>query len=194
MKEQSGQFTQESKKRMSNKNKLRNLEKKRIELIQSIQLCDYNKNKTIRFAQDIKKQYSRGLLTYEKYYSELNKVLKQKTPEQWIKYYDDYSYYYKQELAVCEKEIGKERNGISLAPLLITLFVLALLGFGLFFLRPAITGFAVSEPNIAMQEAKEIPKEMIMRTYSTEQVIRGNLGTITDYHELKYPIFNGTDL
>ncbi len=178
---------------MPNKNKLRNLEKKRIELIQAIQLCDYNKNKTIRFAQDIKKQYSRGLLTYERYYSELNKVLKQRTPEQWIKYYDDYSYYYQQELTVCEKEIGKERNGISLAPLLITFFVLALLGFGLFFLRPAITGFAVSEPNIAMQEAKGIPKEMIMRTYSTEQVIRGNLGTITDYHELKYPIFNGTD-
>ena len=41
----------------------------------------------------------------------------------------------------------------------------------------------------------EITKQdpIIVRTYSTEQIIIGNQGTITDYHELKYPVFNGTD-
>ncbi|PIN78775.1 hypothetical protein COV14_02155, partial [Candidatus Woesearchaeota archaeon CG10_big_fil_rev_8_21_14_0_10_33_12] len=141
--EQSGQFIKELEKRMSNQNKLRKLENKRIELVRKLQLCEHYKEKIVRFVQELNNQYNKGLISYKEYYHKLNRALEQRTPEQWIQNYDSSIWYYKHGLNICEREIKKQENKAKIVPLVTILAVFIILGFGFLFLKPAITGLIV---------------------------------------------------
>ena len=93
---------------MLNQNKLEKLENRKNLLVRNIQLCKNYKERTIRFVQRLNNQYSLGLISHEEHYSRLSNALKQRTPEQWTKYFDDYARYYEYQLSKCEKEIRKE--------------------------------------------------------------------------------------
>ena len=116
MREQSGLFIKELEKRMSNQNKLRNLENKRIELVRKIQLCEHYKKEIARFVQELNNQYNQGLISYKEYCYKLNRALEQRTPEQWIKEYDSSIWYYKHSLNSYEREIKKQENKAKIAP------------------------------------------------------------------------------
>ncbi|MBU3941590.1 MAG: hypothetical protein KKF74_01625, partial [Nanoarchaeota archaeon] len=112
---------------MSNQNKLRKLENKRIELVRNIQLCEHYKEKIIRFVQELNNQHNQGLINYEEYYYKLNRALEQKTPEQWIQDYDSSIWYYKHGLDSCEREIKKQENKAKIVPLVTILAVFMIL-------------------------------------------------------------------
>ncbi|MBU1204522.1 MAG: hypothetical protein KKE93_01300, partial [Nanoarchaeota archaeon] len=143
MTEQFGLFIKELKKRMSNQNKLRKLENKKSELVRKLQLCRHYKEKIVRFVQELNNQHTRGLISYKEYYYKLNRALEQRTPEQWIEYYDGSIDYYKYKLNSCDKEIKKQESIAKIVPLVTILAVFMILGFGLFFLKPTITGLIV---------------------------------------------------
>jgi len=143
MTEQSGLFIKELKKRMSNQNKLRKLENKRIELVRKLQLCEHYKEKTIKFVQELNNQYNKGLISYKEYYYKLNRALDQRTLKQWIEYYDGSVDYYRYKLNICEKEIKKQENIARIAPAIMIVAVFMILGFGFLFLKPTITGLIV---------------------------------------------------
>ena len=143
MREQSGLFIKELEKRMSNQNKLRNLENKRIELVRKIQLCEHYKKEIARFVQELNNQYNQGLISYEEYYYKLSRALEQKTPEQWIKEYDSSIWYYKHNLDSCEREIKKQENKAKIAPVVMIAVIFMILGFGFLFLKPTITGLII---------------------------------------------------
>jgi len=143
MTEQSGLFIKELEKRMSNQNKLRKLENKKIELVRKIQLCEHYKKEIVRFVQELNNQHNKGLISYKEYYHKLNRALDQKTPEQWIKEYDSSIWYYKHSLDSCEREIKKQENKAKIVPLATILAVFMILGFGFLFLKPTITGLIV---------------------------------------------------
>ena len=128
---------------MSNQHKLRKLENRKSELIRNIQLCEDYKKKIIRFVQELNNQYDQGLIGYGRYYEKLNKALKQRKPEQWIKYYDEFIEYYNYHLDNCERDIRREKTKAKVVPIAVTLAILMILGLGLFFLKPTLTGLVV---------------------------------------------------
>jgi len=128
---------------MPNKNKLRKLENKRIELVRKIQLCEHYKEKIIKFARELNNQYNQGLISYKEYCCKLNRALEQRTPEQWVQEYDSSIWYYKHSLDSCEREIKKQENKAKIVPLVTILAVFMILGFGFLFLKPAITGLVI---------------------------------------------------
>jgi len=142
---QFGQFTKEQRGKMLEKNKLKTLEKKRIELIRAIHLCKENKRKTISAVSELNKKYKEGTISYPHYQEKLNTVFEQRTPEQWIEYYDKCIKYYNNNLDICEKEIRDEETRVTVSPALIILAFIAVLGLFMYFLGPAITGFAIEE-------------------------------------------------
>src|SRR3989338_1258732 len=142
MTEPSGRSIKELKRKMLNQNKLEKLENRKNLLVRNIQLCKNYKERTIRFVQRLNNQYSLGLISHEEHYSRLSNALKQRTPEQWTKYFDDYARYYEYQLSKCEKEIRKEERKSQIAPVIAISIVLMILGAGLFFLKPTTTGYA----------------------------------------------------
>lgn len=138
---QSGLFIQELEKRMSNK--ITKLEKRRSEIIRNIQLCKENKERIARIIINLKAQYKQGAISYANYESKLNSILKQRTPEQWIEYYDNCIEHYKSDLRRYEKEINSEETKIKILPIAIIFMIVLGIGIGLVVFKPEITGFAV---------------------------------------------------
>jgi len=167
--EQSGLFIKELKKRMSNQNKLRNLENKKIELVRKLQLCEHYKEKITKFVQELNNQYNNGLINYKEYYYKLNRALDQRTPEQWIKEYDSSIWYYKHSLNSCEREIKKQENKAKIAPVVMIAVIFMILGFGFLFLKPAITGLIVGiERDAYTQEINLVVNESSVDEWQPE--------------------------
>jgi hypothetical protein len=131
--------------KMLNQNKLRKLEEKKRELLRNIQLCEASKKKIIDFVQELNNQYDEGLISYEVYSEKLKEALKQRTIEQWIKYYDEYIEYCRCHLENCINKISEEKKKNKSASILAILAILVILGLSLFFLRPVLTGLVVGE-------------------------------------------------
>ncbi len=128
---------------MQNKKKLRELENRRIELSKRIQFCLEYKKKVINITKELDNQYAAELISYEKYQNRLNDILKNKTTEEWISYYDTCIRSYKENLGDCEKEIKKLNESKGILPVIMVLIAIIGLGLILSLLKPNITGFAV---------------------------------------------------
>ncbi len=128
---------------------------RRFELIRRIELCESNKKRLIRTVQKLKKNYDYGLINYSQYDKKLKDILKGRTPEQWVKYYDDSIKYYNNELEKCERNINSFKNVFTFKNILIALFMFTMIG-SMFFLTPAITGyFTAKGPNITFVDGYE---------------------------------------
>ena len=121
------------------------LEEKRILLVKRIHLCRELKGKLIRYVNELKERYFNKEIDYEDYNSKLKDTLKGRTLSQWSKYYDDSIEYYNKELKDCERGIARGKRKKVIAPVLITLALLLLIGGALIFLKPEITGFAITQ-------------------------------------------------
>ncbi|MBI2148253.1 hypothetical protein HYU23_01095 [Candidatus Woesearchaeota archaeon] len=124
---------------------LTNLERRKIELIRNIQLCQKYKRKIIEFSQELEKQYREGRITYDQYKSKLNTVLKNRSCEQWVNYYNKCIENYRNKLEVCSSEIKKENIKTKALQTTAILGVLGLFILTLLLVRPEITGFAFYE-------------------------------------------------
>ncbi len=156
---------------MANQNKLRKLENKKIELVRKLQLCEHYKEKIVRFVQELNNQHNQGLINHEEYYYKLNRALEQRTPEQWIKYYNGSIDYYKYKLNIYDKEIKKQENIAKIVPAVTILTVFMILGFGFLFLKPAITGLIVGIGEEAYtQDISLIVNESSVDEWQLEQI------------------------
>src|SRR3989344_6063011 len=124
------------------------LEEKRILLVKRIHLCRELKGKLIRYVNELKERYFNKEIDYEDYNSKLKDTLKGRTLSQWSKYYDDSIEYYNKELKDCERGIARGKRKKIIAPILITLALLLLIGGALIFLKPEITGLVIQETGI----------------------------------------------
>jgi len=92
------------------KQKIKKLKDKINELNKNIAHCRYNKKKIINYVKELNKQYNKSLMGPKGYYYRLNNVLKNRTLEQWIKYYNKYIDYYKYYLNNYKKELKKLKS------------------------------------------------------------------------------------
>lgn len=135
-----GLFIKELERRMSNK--ITKLEKRRSEIIRNIQLCRENKEKIARAIISLKTQYKQGVISYSDYEVRLSSLLKQRTSEQWIEYYDNCIKHYSSDLRRYEKEINSEETNIKILPIAVLFMIILGIGIGLVVFKPEITGFA----------------------------------------------------
>jgi len=146
-----------------------NLKEKRTELENRIQICKDSKLKINEFVRNLKWQYFCKKITYENYCKQLKSVLRERSLEQWTKYYDDSIKYY-------ERELIKLDNKRSINAIGIVLLLLMISGIGLFYLNSNITGFAVQEigienltlisENTSINENGVMLKEDILQGYA----------------------------
>ena len=68
------------------------LKAKKLRLLKNIEYTQKKKQQIINLAQELVGQYLKGRISRSQYESQLNKALKNRTTEQWIKYYEPYPY------------------------------------------------------------------------------------------------------
>jgi len=119
--------------------------RKKNQLARLIKICELEKIRTITFAQELKLKHLRREINIFEYEAQLNKTFKEKTPEDWIKYYEGCIKSYNQELNKYESLIDREQRKDFITP---TLFVLILLVGSILIAinKPQLTGFVVLEP------------------------------------------------
>ena len=88
---------------MPNKLELQNLKKRKQELEKAVEFTEQSKKKVIEISQNLLYQLTSGKISKEEYEEKLNKVLKNKTTEQWLAYYGSYVDYYKKQINGDEK-------------------------------------------------------------------------------------------
>ncbi|MBU3940952.1 MAG: hypothetical protein KKH88_03445, partial [Nanoarchaeota archaeon] len=135
---------------MSNQNKLRNLEIRRTDIIGAIGTSKLYRKKIVDTVNELNEQFHKKQIDYDRYYYKLNKKLDGRTPKDWIDYYDKCIKHYKAKLKSCENEIKK----VKAVPIVMVLGILMIIGLGLFFLKPDITGFATigGDENVSLIE------------------------------------------
>ena len=119
------------------------LEKRKRDLASNIQACHYHKKRITEFVAELNSKYEKELISKNYYSKQLNSTFKGRTHEQWINYYDESIMYYQYNLNNCKRDLKKERA--KLVQPTIILAVLIIIGAGLFFLGPGITGFAIQD-------------------------------------------------
>ncbi len=87
---------------------IRKLAARKKILQESIELAKENKEKTINFVQELVSRYNKGRISRREYEEELYKVLKGKSAEEWVKYYEDYIDYYNYQIKLCDKLLKEE--------------------------------------------------------------------------------------
>src|SRR3989344_3743363 len=140
---QFGQFIKELERRMSNKN-TSGFEKRRFVIIKNIQICKENKEKIAKTILALKSQYKQGSIDYNEYELRLARILKNRTPEQWISYYDKLIEQYNKQLA----EISRKEKLSKTAQLIIPFVILAAIFVILLYTTPQMpgpTGLVVSD-------------------------------------------------
>ncbi len=128
---------------MPKQNKLTRLENRKLELIRNIQACRDYKKEITGFVLKLNSEYEQNLITYEQYYNKLNKTLENRTPQQWTTYYDQCIKHYNYHLDNCKKSIKREEGKAGITQVIAVFGILMMLGIGLFFLRPTLTGLVV---------------------------------------------------
>src|SRR3989344_7599554 len=158
---QFGQFIKELERRMSNKN-TSGFEKRRFGIIKNIQICKENKEKIAKTILSLKSQYKQGSIDYNEYELRLARILKNRTPEQWISYYDKLIEQYNKQLA----DISRKEKLNKTAQLIIPFVILAAIFAVLLYTTPQMpgpTGLVVSD--IGLNDTN----------YSTGEVIGENV-------------------
>jgi len=131
---------------MPNKKLTREYNDRRIELIRRIEICKKAKTDIAEFVKRLNKSLDYGIISYETYNNKLNFFLKEKSIEEWAEYYDDSIGYYERELENCESESLIRNN--NLRGIITVSLILLILGIGVFYLNPSVTGyFVANEPS-----------------------------------------------
>ena len=93
-----------------NRDKINGLQQRKQELLKAIVFTREKKKQIINIVQELVVKLNQGLIDRNEYEESLNKVLKGRNAEQWIKYYDDYIKYYNSQIKLTEKLIRQERK------------------------------------------------------------------------------------
>ncbi len=129
--------------------RLRELEKRKKEILKRIEFTEKAKKDIINLAQGLVSQLNYRKITREEYEEKLKEALKGKTSEQWLEYYEKYLTFCKEQLRLCEKEIKKEKRSeklkylkgkaILILTILIVIVLISLLVSLFFILKPVGT-------------------------------------------------------
>ena len=132
---------------MLSKNKIRNLESRKLAIIRNIKLVQEFKQKIISYSENLAARYKNNEISWEEYTSKSSNILKGRTVEEWIDYYDRCIADYQNQLISCNWQVEKEENkSRRLSQILAISLLLVVFGFGLFLLPPSsLTGLAVYE-------------------------------------------------
>ena len=159
---QFGVFIKRLERKMS-KNRLKELANRKHELIRTIHAYIEKKRYLIKTIEELNKQNHSGLISHERYKFNLNAVLRDKSLDQWIKYYNSHIENYRRELKICERGLEKEGSRAEIRskaiPLLIVIGILIALGFGLRYIEPTITGATVAEIGVTIDGATSFKAE-----------------------------------
>ena len=68
------------------------------------------KIKIINKAHELVLEYNSGIITAEQYQEKLIGIFNEKSPQQWIDYYDEYIKLYKKHLNECERRLNREKK------------------------------------------------------------------------------------
>ncbi|MFA5173930.1 MAG: LamG-like jellyroll fold domain-containing protein [Candidatus Pacearchaeota archaeon] len=124
--------------------KIRKLEERKLKLLKNIDYTKKKKQEIIDFTQKLVGEYIKGRISRAQYESQLSKTLNNKTPEQWVRYYEEYIESYEKQIDICDKEIKKEKsrriNNKTVSVLLIGIVLVSLILFifSSYFFGPAI--------------------------------------------------------
>ena len=174
---------------MSNKNKIRKLEKRKFKLIRNIELCQESKKDIIQFVNELDQQYNNKLITKEDYKLHLNNSLKNKSPEEWIKYYNDSIKDYNYNLEVIEKSLLKEKElsksrKATINRSIILFSVLLILVSSLLLLKPSLIGYTVYEPGELVNESITIELNEFISNSSIIRLTLDNQESIRNIKDL----------
>ncbi len=109
------------------KQEIQELLERKQKLLESIKNTKEQKKNILKIVQDLVSQYNSGRISREEYDERLKQNLDKRTPEQWIKYYDDFLAYYDYQVKLCDKLInGGKFNVIKkkIFPILLMLVIL----------------------------------------------------------------------
>src|SRR3989344_466972 len=139
---------------MLSKNKIRNLESRKLAIIRNIKLVQEFKQKIISYSENLAARYKNNEISWEEYTSKSSNILKGRTVEEWIDYYDRCIADYQNQLISCNWQVEKEENkSRRLSQILAISLLLVVFGFGLFLLPPSsLTGLAVYESQAVIDE------------------------------------------
>ncbi len=127
---------------MNKQNKIKELEKKIIELNRRIRLCYDCKNKLNNYVSELNSRLSNNQISIKEHFYYLNQVLKNKSLNEWLAGYDNKVKIYSEKIKEYNSKIDKlsrPNKIIYLAPILIIAILIA--SFVMF--KPEITGYAV---------------------------------------------------
>ena len=117
-----------------------NLDRTRIaELKKKIELCENNKQQLINFLQKLVEHYKRREISYYEYQKIISEKRNGRTIQEWLEHYDDY-------IKDCEERINREHKsevGKKVFTTFLFLFIISIVFFSSFYLRPAIIGLIV---------------------------------------------------
>ena len=83
---------------------------RKVKLLEAIEDTKKKKEKIILIVQGLVKELNSGRIRRGEYEEKLSSVLKNRTAEQWIKYYDDYINYYNYQIKLCERLINESKK------------------------------------------------------------------------------------
>ena len=105
---------------MAISNKVILYRRKKNQIARLIKICELEKIKTAIFAQELRLNYLRREINIFEYESQLKKTFKEKTPEDWVKYYDGCIKSYNEELIKYDSFIARDQKKDFIIP---TLFI-----------------------------------------------------------------------
>ena len=94
---QYGQFIKTLRKNME-QNKIDKYRKKKDELVRLLEICRLEKINVIAFSEELRYKHLAKEISYEEYKGKLNKTLKNRSVNQWVRYYDDLEKYYENKI------------------------------------------------------------------------------------------------
>jgi len=97
------------KRTMSAKKELENQKKGKEQLEKAIEITKQKKEEVLQIVQILIKELNSGKITRKEYKEKLNSALNNRTAEQWIKYYEDYTKYYEYQIKLCDKLTKQEK-------------------------------------------------------------------------------------
>ena len=184
---------------MSNKNKLTILEKRKSELVRQIHTCAHHKKKITNLVNELSIHHHSDRISYSEYDKRLSLALDNKKPEDWINYYDEKIIHLNTELRGINENIIKEESRINIAPLVIVFAVLVLLGIGVYYMQPTITGLVIQEGTISFDRNvdchqcsphKAPPTQEINMTITVEFEGEAEDSILVEYYPINWTILN----
>jgi len=169
---------------MTNKSELQNLEKRKEQLEKAIEYTKQKKEQIVLIVQNFVKELNSGKITRNESEEKLSQALKNRSAEQWLKYYDDYIKYYDYQIKSCEKLIKQEETKkiktLPVLKLLILIFSIILIISLIFILKPffiketeeSASQILPEKPKIILEQAKEQAK-ILEETFAQLSVVIG---------------------